>query len=211
MRAVVAGGTGLVGGALLAELAARAIPALALGRRAGTARPGIQWRQADLAALHAADIPTGTTAAFCCLGTTIKVAGSPEAFRAVDHGMVLSFATACRGAGVPSFAVVSAAGADAASRIFYSRVKGEMERDLAALGFPSLAVLRPGLLLGERSEPRAMERVAIGVARSLRPVLPAAWRGVEATIVARALLAATEAGRPGVRRIGNAELQRLGA
>lgn len=210
MQAVVAGGTGLVGDLLLAELSARAISTTALARREGPRRTNVAWRVTDLAAMTAADVPAGTSAAFCCLGTTIKAAGSQEAFRAVDHGLVLAFARACRSAGVPTLAVVSAAGADASSRIFYSRVKGEAERDLAALGFPSLALLRPSLLLGDRAERRPMERAAIGAARVLSPVLPKAWRGIEARVVARALLAAAGEARPGVRIVGNAEIVRLG-
>jgi uncharacterized protein YbjT (DUF2867 family) len=210
MRAVVAGGTGLVGGHLLAEVSARGVPATALARRMGPPRPGTDWRLMDLANMTAADVPAGTSAAFCCLGTTIKAAGSQQAFRAVDHGLVLAFARACREAGVPTLAVVSAAGADAGSRIFYSRVKGEAERDLAALGFPSLSLLRPSLLLGDRAERRPMERAAIGAFRALGPMLPKRVRGVEAAAVARALLAAAAEARPGVRVVGNAEIVRLG-
>ena len=210
MRAVVAGGTGLVGGHLLADLSAQGVPAVALARRAGQALPGIAWAVTDLAAMTAAQVPAGTTVAFCCLGTTIKVAGSQDAFRAVDHGLVLAFAKACRAAGVPTFAAVSAAGADASSRIFYSRVKGETERDLARLGFPSLAIVRPSLILGERAQRRPLERAAIGAFRALGPVLPRSVRGVPATAVARALLAAAEEARPGVRIVGNAEIVRLG-
>lgn len=211
MKAVVAGGTGLVGQALLAELAAAAVPTTAIARRAGTTRPGIDWRVADLANLQASAIPAGTTAAFCCLGTTIGVAGSQEAFRAVDHGLVLSFARACRQAGVPSLAVVSAAGADPASRIFYNRVKGEMERDLAALGFESLTFVRPGLLLGDRQERRVLERGFVRLTRALRPVLPGVLKGSEAADVARAMVAASEEAQSGTRIVLNAEIGALAA
>ena len=211
MQAIVAGGTGLVGDHLLARLSAQGVPTIALARREGVARPHVAWRVADLAKLTAADIPSDTDAAFCCLGTTIKVAGSQAAFRAVDHGLVLAFARACRAAGVPTFAAVSAAGADASSRIFYSRVKGEVEADLAALGFPSLALLRPSLLLGERAQRRPMERAAIAAARVVSPVLPKAWRGISASAVAGALLAVAAEAHPGVRIVGNAEILALGA
>lgn len=205
-HAVVAGGTGLVGGRLLERLSGRGLPTVAFARRQGASLPGVTWRVTDLAALDAAQVPPGTSAAFCCLGTTIKAAGSQEAFRAVDQGLVLAFARACRAAGVPTFVAVSAAGADASARIFYSRVKGEVERDLALLGFPSLTLLRPSLLLGERAERRPAERAAIGAARALSPLLPKAWRGVEASAVAQALVAAAEEAHPGVRIVGNAEI-----
>lgn len=211
MHAVVAGGTGLVGAHLLAQLSVRGVPTTSLARRGGATLPHVEWRITDLARLTAADIPAGTDVALCCLGTTIKAAGSQEAFRAVDQGLVVAFARACRDAGVPTFAAVSAAGADASSRIFYSRVKGEVEADLGMLGFTSLVLLRPSLLLGERAQRRPLERAAIGAARALSPVLPKAWRGVEAATVALALLAAADEARPGVRLVDNAEIIQVGA
>lgn len=209
MHAVVAGATGLVGQALLAELVRQGIPTTALARRVGTAPA--TWRRTDLAALGPGDVPPTATMAFCALGTTIKAAGSQDAFRAVDHGMVLSFARACHAAGINTFAVVSAAGANPRSRVFYSRVKGEMERDLQAVGFGSLTILRPGLLIGDRTEPRPMERLAIVVTRALRPLLPGAARGVSSQAVSRALLASTRQATPGVHVLDNAAIQKLGA
>lgn len=210
MKAVVVGATGLVGEALLAELARQGIPAAAIARRPGPAQLGIQWRVADLARLTAKDIPDDATVALCALGTTIKAAGSQEAFRAVDHGLVLTFAKACHSAGIQTFVVVSAAGANAKSRVFYSLVKGEMERDLAGLGFASLTVLHPGLLLGERKESRPLERLAIQVTRALRPILPAAARGVEAAAVAHHMVLRAKAATPGIHVVSNGALRRPG-
>lgn len=209
-HAVVVGGTGLVGEALLQELSARQVRTTAIARRTGTPRMHVLWNCTDIGALEARDIPAGATMAFCALGTTIAVAGSQQAFRAVDHGLVLAFAKACRRAGIPAFALVSAAGADPDSRIFYNRVKGDVERDVAALGFPSLAILRPSLLLGKRQQRRRLERIGMAAMRVLRPLLPRRVRAVEATIVARALLRAAEEARPGVRIVGNREIHDLG-
>jgi uncharacterized protein YbjT (DUF2867 family) len=196
--AVVVGGTGLVGRALLAELAADASfgRVTALARRPAEVPPRVEARVLDLATLEPEEMPPAD-AGFCCLGTTIKVAGSQEAFHAVDHGLVLRFARACHDSGVSSFHVVSALGADPGSRVFYNRVKGEMERDVAALGFPTLCVYRPSLLLGERQEKRPGERVGTAFAKALRPLIPATYRGVQAEVVARAMARHAKEGHPG--------------
>ncbi len=212
MDAVVAGGTGLVGRALLAELAADASfgRVAALSRRPFDAPARVEARVLDLATLEPEEMPPAD-AGFCCLGTTIKAAGSQEAFRAVDHGLVLRFARACRDSGVSSFHVVSALGANAESRVFYNRVKGEMERDVAALGFETLRVYRPSLLLGERQEPRRGERAGIAVAKALRPLIPRRYRGVPAEVVARAMARGAKEGGPGLRVVESDDIARLGA
>jgi uncharacterized protein YbjT (DUF2867 family) len=210
-RAVVAGGTGLVGRHLLHELAQRSVETVAFGRREGPSKPALEWRIVEGHPLSAADIPPGTDAAFCCLGTTIKDAGSQEAFRAVDHGLVLAFARACRDAGVPQFHLVSAMGANPRSRIFYSRVKGEVERDVAALGFPSLVVYRPSFLDGERDAHRPGEQFGLRVARLLRPVLPADVRAVPAAAVARAMVLGARAAPEGMVILRSGQVARAGA
>ena len=153
--------------------------------------------------------------AFCCLGTTIKVAGSQAAFRAVDFDAVLHFARAAQRAGVRRFGVVSALGASASSASFYNRVKGEMEAELATLGFSSLVIARPSLLAGDRAplgQPQRLgERLALAVAAPLATFIPLAWRPIEAATVARALLRAVAAGAPGVLVLESAALQGLGA
>lgn len=152
--------------------------------------------------------------AYCCLGTTIKVAGSQAAFRAVDRDAVLAFARAARQAGVRRFAVVSALGASPHSATFYNRVKGEMEQALAGLGFACLVIVRPSLLAGDRSalgQPRrAGERLALALTAPLAPLIPKAWRPVAAATVARAMRRALADARPGVRIVESAELQEIG-
>lgn len=214
MDALVAGGTGLVGRALLDELSDDAAYSriVAVGRRAPDhLPPRVVGRAAVMEALASEELPTADVA-FCCLGTTIKKAGSQDAFRAVDHGLVLAFAQAAKRHGAQSFHVVSALGADPASRVFYNRVKGEMERDLRTVGFRTLVLYRPSLLLGEREERRAGERVGIAVAKALRPLIPAKYRGVEAATVARAM--ARNAKDPtlvGVHVVESDAIQRAGA
>ena len=152
--------------------------------------------------------------AFCCLGTTIAVAGSQAAFRAVDHDAVLAFARAASAAGVTHFAVVSALGADASSRGFYNRTKGEMEAALRQVGFRHLVIARPSLLAGDRGSlkqaPRLGEALALAVTRPLAGLIPKAWRPIEAATLARALVRGLAAAKPGVTVLESAALQDLG-
>lgn len=135
--------------------------------------------------------------AFIALGTTIKAAGSQEAFRAVDFDAVLAVAKAAKAAGATRLGVVSAMGADARSKVFYSRVKGEMEEALSALGFETLVIARPSLLVGDREalgQPaRIGEELGLKVSRWLSPLIPDNYRPIEARAVARALLSAVPA------------------
>jgi uncharacterized protein YbjT (DUF2867 family) len=134
---------------------------------------------------------------FCCLGTTMKKAGSEEAFRKVDFDAPLAVAREARAAGAGQYLIVTAVGADTRSRVFYSRVKGEIENALRALEFPrGLKIFRPSMLVGDRTEPRPAERMAMVVMRATRPVFVggmARYRAIDASAVARAMLkAATE-------------------
>ena len=146
-----------------------------------------------LAKVTSADRPIDV---FCCLGTTIGRAGSKEAFRRVDHDYVLALGQWARGAGAHRMIVISAAGADAASRVFYSRVKGETERDLAALRLRSLVIVRPSLLSGQRDEFRLGERLALIATRPFRGLIPAGVRPIDAADVAQAMLDAALADAP---------------
>lgn len=198
--AIVAGGTGLVGGELLRLLAwddtyARV---LALARRTlPLQHPRIEPRPARFDALDEALAGAAPGAdVFCCLGTTIRAAGSREAFRAVDHGMVLALARWAKRLQARRFLLVSALGADPRSRVFYNRTKGEAESDARAEGPPSVVVLRPSLLDGERGERRFGEQLSLRLARPLASLIPAAWRPVHARDVAAALLEAAQAETP---------------
>jgi uncharacterized protein YbjT (DUF2867 family) len=137
---------------------------------------------------------------YCCLGTTIAKAGSREAFRAVDFGLVLQFARAGRAAGARRMMVVSSVGADARSRNFYLRVKGEMEQALAAEGFEALHIFRPSVLMGKRDENRPGERWAIGFARSFEWAMVGGlskYRPMPAGVLATAMAVAGDRGEPG--------------
>ena len=202
------GGTGLVGRALLGILSKDLDYAgvTALGRREVKV-PGVRSVVVESGKPSPEHVPETARVAFCCLGTTIRKAGSQEAFREVDHALVLRYAEACRARGVRSFHVVSALGADAESRVFYNRVKGEMERDLAKLGFETACAYRPSLLLGEREESRPGERLGIAAAKALRPLIPKKYRGIPADVVARAMARhAKQPGHVGFRVHGSDEL-----
>ena len=144
--------------------------------------------------------------AFCCLGTTLKQAGSQEAFRAVDHDMVVAFGKRAREMGARHLIVISAIGADPKSSVFYNRVKGEMEQSLRAQGWPQLTIARPSLLIGERLEPRLGEQLA----GPLSKLIPGKYRGIEACQLARALWRLALEEQDGVRIIESDDLRRLG-
>ena len=211
--ALVAGASGLVGGFLLDALLgdSRYREVHSLGRRPlPRQHPKLVQHTVDFARLGGEALPPAQDA-FCCLGTTIKKAGSREAFRAVDQDAVLAFASASKKAGVRRFLVVTALGANARSRVFYNRVKGETEEDLKARGCESLVILQPSLLLGERAESRPGERAAIVASRMLAPLLrPLASRPIEARTVARAMVSLAHTAPQGVRVAPSGELQQLG-
>lgn len=213
----IAGASGLVGRELLALLLERGLDVHALLRRAvpDLARDAhLHLHEVDFARLTLDALPA-PQAVYIALGTTIAVAGSQEAFRAVDHDAVLAVARAAKAAGARRCAVVSALGADAKSSVFYSRVKGETELALGGIGFEQLVIARPSLLVGERAalgQPtRAGEVWGERLTRPIRALIPARWRPIPAERVARAMVAALdEAEGPKLRVLESDTLQRMG-
>lgn len=195
VRICLVGATGLIGGALMREAVGRQdVRIIGVGRREATLPPGARM---EMLVGEPIDWPALIRAAradvlVCALGTTIKDAGSQEQFRAIDHDLVRFCAEAAREAGIAHMVIVSSIGADRASRQFYLAVKGETEAALGRLGFDRLDVLRPGLLLGQRSHVRKGERVL----QALAPIadfvfLRGKWRrfrSIAARDVARAIL-----------------------
>ncbi|HWA39757.1 MAG TPA: NAD(P)H-binding protein [Burkholderiales bacterium] len=209
--ALVAGGTGLVGRELLRLLSADPATAeiRALVRRPLVVRQDSKVRECrgELDRLDAhPEWFDGIHAAFCALGTTIKKAGSQEAFRRVDFDFPLAIARAARASGARHFLLVSALGASARSTVFYNRVKGELEDQILALGYPSVTIARPSVLLGEREERRPGEELA----KKIGWLFPGKWRPVEASRVAAALVHAARVGKPGVEILENAALRAAG-
>jgi uncharacterized protein YbjT (DUF2867 family) len=189
---LLAGASGLVGRAILQGLLAdESVAAVhTLGRRSlPVQHPKLTEHSVDFKALPA--LPR-LDEAFIALGTTIKVAGSQEAFRAVDYEAAVAVAEAAKQAGARRLGVVSAMGASTRSGIFYNRVKGEMEAAVSALGFDTLVIARPSFLAGDREalgQPvRSGEKLALGISRWLAPLIPANYRSIDSSAVARALL-----------------------
>ncbi|WP_062782806.1 NAD(P)H-binding protein [Novosphingobium capsulatum] len=169
IRVLLVGATGLVGQAVLDAAAGRpGVRMVALGRRAAPLPAGAQMEQLVIAPEHWGDAVAQVRpdVIVLALGTTIAaVGGDRAAFRAVDHDLTLRCATAARQAGVGHAILVSSVGADPSARAFYLATKGEVERDVAALGFARLDVLRPGLLRGARQGAvRPAERLGMAVA-----------------------------------------------
>jgi len=204
-----AGATGLVGQLVLQRLLAdtRVERVVAPTRRSpGVAHPRLFAPVVDFDALPE-DAPWWRVdAVVCTLGTTLARAGSREAFRHVDFDYPLAVARLAHAHGAKTFALNSAMGADPRSRVFYSRVKGELEQALSQVGFHALALVRPGLIDGERTERRTGEALALAASRAMRPVLPRAWRPSRAARIADALVEAALAPRAGVTTVEAAAL-----
>ena len=208
MKLILIGATGLVGREVLrlALSDTRVTAIVAPVRKPLPAHPKLHAPFVDFDRLPADALWWQADAVICTLGTTMKVAGTRQAFRRVDHDYPLAAARLALAAGTRTYALNSAAGANAASRFFYNRVKGDLERDLETLGFASLTHVRPGLIGGEREEARAGEGAALRILRVLGPVLPRRWRINPAPRIASALLEAALASVPGVHVVGPEQL-----
>lgn len=208
LRILLAGATGLVGRAALRRALAdpRVGRVVAPTRRPLPPHPKLENPQVDFDALSADAAWWAVDSVVCALGTTIRTAGSQAAFRRVDHDYVVAVATLARAHGARAFALTSAMGANPKSRIFYSRTKGETERSVAACGFPSLTIVRPGVIGGEREESRPAEFVALRVLQALGTLLPRRYRISPAERIAEALLTGAIEARPGLHVIGAADL-----
>jgi len=197
---MLAGASGLVGGSVLRRLLDAGERVLAPARRA----LGI-----SAAALTELSLDPDHTqlphldAFMCCLGTTLAKAGSREAFLAVDHDLVIRLAKTARAAGCRHALLISSVGADPRSGNFYLKSKGQVEDALAQMGFSRLDILQPGLLLGDRNEPRRGEAIAQKLAPFYNPLLRLGlkrYRAISAGAVADAMVALLNARDAGVFR-----------
>lgn len=216
--AIIAGASGLVGGFLLDELLASPDygRVVAVGRRQlEVTHPKLTPMVAEFAALGKVAGELRGNDAFCCLGTTMKRAGTQEKFREADQSAVLAFAWAVQRGGARRFLLVSSLGADAGSRVFYNRVKGETETAVRVMAYETTWIFRPSLLLGPRREFRLGERVSAVLMRLIGPLLVGPlrpYRAIEAERVARAMArCARDDKARSVRIVESDEIARLGA
>lgn len=180
MIATIIGSTGLTGSILVRQLLADP----AITKVISVSRKSLQLRHpkltevllSDLARLSSIESQLRGDLYFCCLGTTIRKAGSQDNFEKVDHAAIVAFAHIAEGHKARALVLVSAMGADANSKVFYNRVKGRTEDDVRALALRSLSIFRPALLVGPRKEYRLAERIAIGTLVPLAGLLPATTR-----------------------------------
>ena len=212
--ALLAGATGLVGRALLGLLLAsehyRSVHVLLRCRPPDIeSNAKLTIHEVDFARLPAAFPAVDDV--FIALGTTIKIAGSEAGFRRVDFDFVLNVARAAKSAGATRLAVVSAMGADPTSRIFYNRVKGEMETAVLQIGYESVVIAQPSLLLGDRAAlgqpPRSSEILAARLLAPLGWIIPRSVRPIPARHVASALVEGILDAKPGVRVLKSGAMQ----
>ena len=203
--ALLAGASGLIGSQLLPLLlnSERYAKVIVVGRKAvPVMHPKLTQVVTELGKLEDVRLKLIADDVYCCLGTTMKQAGSKEAFFKVDFLYVVQLAALSAGNFAAQFMVVSSMGANAESSVYYSRVKGEMEAAVGQTPFRAIHIFRPSLLLGERAQPRLGERVAAVVLRAVSPLMRGPllkYRPVTGATVAAAMLRAAEDGGSGIR------------
>lgn len=208
MKAAIAGATGFIGQHLLNLLKSDETftDVSVLTRRDIDLPPKFKTLIGNIPEL---EFPT-IDVAFCALGTTIATAGSKEAFYHVDHDLVIVFAQKAKASGARTFVLVSSVGADASSGTFYLKVKGETEENLKQIGFESLIILRPSMLLGNREEFRFGELIGKGAMTFLNPFMMGGltkYKGIQGETVAKAMLKLSREELNGVHVLEYAELQ----
>lgn len=215
MKILIAGASGLVGRHLLHQ----SLQSPFITRVVSLVRKPLPYSHEKLQEIifdfdspQSYDALPATDAAFCCLGTTIKKAGSEDAFRKVDYDYPLALAKAVRAKETPHFLVVTAIGSHPRSLFFYSRVKGELEQALIDLQFASLSIFQPSLLLGERKEKRLGEDFAKLLMPLITPLLAGSlrkYRAIQAADVAKAMLKIALQPASGVCRYPSDEIQEI--
>ncbi|MCK9422021.1 MAG: oxidoreductase [Bacteroidales bacterium] len=205
--AIISGATGLVGKQLLQQLLAHPTyeKVIAVVRRPVEIRhEKLIQRVIDFEQLPSVLEGVNADDGYCCLGTTIKTAGSKKRQYRIDHDYVVQFAEASHRSGVSRFAVVSSIGANVFSTNFYLRTKGEMEQDLKKIPFSSLVIMQPSFLMGERNESRAGEKIALGIMEVVSPLMIGGlkkYRGVSDTSVAASMIREIQKGQTGIQII----------
>jgi len=200
---LVAGASGLIGGAVLNLL--KDDPAtgkvIALVRRKIPSLPNVarvHQEIIDFESMEAYSHLMEARTVVCAMGTTIKTAGSKNAFREVDYGIPIRLAEIVIKNGCEKFILVSAVGADPNSPVFYNQVKGELERDIETIGFKSLHIIRPSLLLGHRKEFRMGEEIGKMMVKPFMSLIPGKYKPVHAEVIAQKIRSLLDNTPPGV-------------
>lgn len=214
MRVLLIGGTGLIGRFVDTDLTMRPDTAvISLTRRQSSGSDHVMDFERLYAApettLHAA-VSSGADVAISCLGTTLRTAGSQAAMFRVDHDYVLAFAKGAYALGARQFILVSSVGAGGPG--FYLRTKGAIERDIKAVGFKRVDIIRPGMLLGQRAEARPLEAIGQRLAAVLAPLMVgqlSKYGAIDAKIVAKAIVGLVGQAGDGCRIYNNADICRI--
>ncbi|SFF54813.1 oxidoreductase [Thermoflexibacter ruber] len=212
MTALLLGASGLTGGYCLQELLNenQFDKIIALSRKPlNMNHPKLEQIITDFSDLTNLKSTLKAEVVFCCLGTTIKKAGSKEKFKQIDFEYPLRVAQIAKENGTHTFALVSAMGADTYSLFFYSRVKGELEQALKNLSFPSLIILQPSLLLGDRKEKRIGEDIGKVISAVLGFLIPAKYKAIHAQQVAKAMVKLSLQGLSGTIIKENDEIKKV--
>ena len=215
-NALLAGATGLVGSSLLQQLLDDDLyeKIIVVSRKpVGLKHPKMIQHQIDFDAIELLKVDFHVDDVYCALGTTIKSAGSQDAFYKVDFTYVVNLGKWCASKGVNRFLIVSAMGADVKSGIFYNRVKGEMEMAVKKLNIPQIQIFRPSLLMGNRTEKRVGEKFAQIVMGGLGflfvgPFLK--YKGIHANVVARAMIKSARQEMKGFKIYNSGDMQITG-
>ena len=213
--ALLVGATGLVGGLVLEQLLADTYfeKVIVLTRKSlGKSNAKLKEVLVDFNKLDDYATEIKADAVFCCLGTTIKVAGSKEAFKKVDFEYPFKIAQLAKQNGTSTYLLITALGASTNSMIFYNQVKGELEDEVSKLNFDSFHILQPSLIIGERTESRTGE----GIAQKLAPVFDALmigglkkYKSITATQIAKAMVHYSKLNDKGIFKHESDELQKI--
>ena len=208
--AVIAGSTGLVGSHLLNLLLddVSCSRVIALSRKPlSREHPKLQNMVIEFDSLETISVDLKADDVFCCLGTTIRQAGSQAAFRKVDYDYPVKLAQITKEQGARQYLLITALGSDKNSSIFYNRVKGEVEEAIGSIGFDSYHIFQPSMLLGVRKEERGGESAGKLVMKILGFAIPKRYKAVDAAKVAKGMLKSAAKKQPGTHIHSSAELQ----
>ena len=198
---IIAGSTGLIGGNVIKVLSSKKQSTIALTRRSiPNLPPNITEMIIDFDTFEKNGSLPSCNNVFICLGTTIKTAGSKENFRKVDIDYCLSIARKAKESGAQTLSLISSIGANSTSKNFYLRTKGELEESIQSLGFSTVNIFRPSFLVGERSEKRLAEKIAINLAKIMDLFLigtASKYRSVKAESLAKTMVLKAD-DKPGV-------------